>query len=753
MTSLETAAAALRQGEDARESLNQQMRAWRNLLIRGMDPALFEKHLNEFHEAKTQARTRWQTLGGLLTESADMSKRVETILAAHAALDERFRAAIRTFQLSENNPKLEADAQARDLELSLYQEVDSLLARLRKIHQDAISGLEDLLRARQSELEAAPLVLQAPAPKFQDYRGIGLALMALLALGVWGLLDWMTAAPLKRMATALRERAAQMRADGEADAVASLDGLDEFAAVEQGVEQVLAGAARSAEEIQTLRAQVESLGQRAERDATSGLRHLNGLRAWFDARVAAAVDASAPVLDAAQEPDLDAPATAPNPAPSLARVFVIEPVEWDKLEALYGPQAALDLRQRMSERLEKALGANGAAAQWGAHGFVAALCDPTDADPHTQAQAEAGRIFAAFEKPFTVRAFGVVLRLRMGVAIAADGESLDAPLRRAWQALTQAAPQQSVALYDPTQDPARQGLSERMTQLREGVLRRELRLYFQPIVDLNRQGVGEVEALLRWEHPEQGVLEPGELIPWAEQTGVIREVTQWALSEAASRLVKWGHSGVSLDIAMNLSQRDLADPNFPERLGRLLSEHQISPRQLTFDIPAEAAFNPHLNLEQALDGLRRVGVGLALDNIGRGAQPWEAYSRWPLRQIKTAPETFAALNDAAGHEAAMQAMAAFGRHLGAPAVAKGIEDRLTLELARKMGFEAFQGFFISPPVDAVALLTWMRESPWSGAAFGSGGRKLSSTSSRAQSAPQEPQQSAPQSANLPTEGS
>jgi diguanylate cyclase (GGDEF)-like protein len=251
-----------------------------------------------------------------------------------------------------------------------------------------------------------------------------------------------------------------------------------------------------------------------------------------------------------------------------------------------------------------------------------------------------------------------------------------------------------------------------MGMLSEALEEEQLRLHYQPKVDLqSRRAIG-AEALLRWHHPERGMIPPGYFIPLCEQTDLINPVTAWVMEHAVARLAEWKAQELHPLLAINISTRNLVDPMFYRQVRQMVDRYDIDPCMLEFEI-TETAIMQHPEESIGLLGrLRDMRLVLSIDDFGTGHSSLACLNRLPVEAIKI-DQTF--IRQAAGDSGVcniIRAAADVGHALGMKVIAEGIEDSETCSLVADLGCDIGQGYHIGRPMPEQDILDWFRESPW-----------------------------------------
>ena len=300
---------------------------------------------------------------------------------------------------------------------------------------------------------------------------------------------------------------------------------------------------------------------------------------------------------------------------------------------------------------------------------------------------------------------GIALDVRATVGIAVhprDGDDAELLLVRAAMALhagKQAG--RPVLVYDHASDdhsPERLALAG---ELRHAIEAGELLLSYQPKLDLRTGAITGVEALVRWRHPQRGVLMPDQFIELAERTGLVRPLTHWTLEEAADQQMRWSAQGVDLTIAVNISARALT-PDLPGAVAALVTSHPGA--RLEIELTETLMIEGASDAMDVVDALAATGVRLAVDDFGTGYASLAYLKRLPVRELKIDRGFVTAMDTDAGDRAIVRATVDLGRRLGLDVVAEGVESETVLENLRALGCHFAQGFAVGRPMDADAVV-------------------------------------------------
>jgi EAL domain-containing protein (putative c-di-GMP-specific phosphodiesterase class I) len=236
----------------------------------------------------------------------------------------------------------------------------------------------------------------------------------------------------------------------------------------------------------------------------------------------------------------------------------------------------------------------------------------------------------------------------------------------------------------------------------------ELRLYFQPKLDLASGDIYGAEALVRWQHPELGLLMPDAFIDAIEQAGGIAHLTRWVLREAVGRCAAWRNQGARLGIAVNISVDDLSDEYLPYFLLELTQKHKLAPHTLTLEVTESAIMhNVHKSLA-VVNCIHELGFRLAIDDFGTGHSALGQLKRLPVDELKI-DRSFVSANDDAKDDAILRATIDLAHQLGLSVVAEGVENDAAIARLTALGCEHAQGYGIGKPIPQEQFLAWLSQ--------------------------------------------
>jgi len=264
-------------------------------------------------------------------------------------------------------------------------------------------------------------------------------------------------------------------------------------------------------------------------------------------------------------------------------------------------------------------------------------------------------------------------------------------------------------IYDSRHDqntPARLSL---LGELRQAVEHDQLTLLFQPRISLGARAANSAEALVRWNHPERGVVLPERFVPFAEQTGYIKAVTRWVLNSVFRQCAAWRARGIELRVSVNISARDLHTPDFPRSLAELAAAHGMKPDAVSLEVTESAVMEDPAHALEILERLHAMGVRLSIDDFGTGYSSLAYLKRLPVDELKIDKSFVIGLVRDRDDAAIVRATIDLAHHMGLAVTAEGVEEASVLETLRRLGCDQAQGNFISPPLPAAALERWIRQ--------------------------------------------
>ena len=388
-------------------------------------------------------------------------------------------------------------------------------------------------------------------------------------------------------------------------------------------------------------------------------------------------------------------------------VLVMDLDRFKEVNDTLGHHSGDFLLKELGTRLKVALRASDTIARLGGDEFGVIL--PGQSDPLGVAHVME-KIRQAVEQPVLVQDLPLGIEASVGVVFYPDhGDDVDTLLQRADVAMYEAKAGHSFyAFYDSASDKHTPTRLTLLADLRRAIDSRELALYFQPKASLGNGEVTSVEVLVRWHHPDRGVVLPDEFIPAVQHTGLIKPLTLYVIDQALSQCRSWQERGLSLSVSVNLSMRNLLDVEFPDDVARLLRQHDLEPRRLELEITESTMLADPVRTKLVLDTLSDMGIRLSLDDFGTGYSSLSYLKRLPLDELKIDRSFVMNMLENEDDRVIVRSTIELGRNLGLEVVAEGVETEDTWARLRRLGCDLAQGYYLTRPVPAGELESWLR---------------------------------------------
>ena len=375
----------------------------------------------------------------------------------------------------------------------------------------------------------------------------------------------------------------------------------------------------------------------------------------------------------------------------------------DALGHAYGDHLLRDL----GPRLQAALGEGGFVARLGGDEF--GIVPAEDCAEPASLEATVARLITAIGEPFEVDELSLEVGASIGVArFPDDGEDSDGLMRCSDIAMYAAKDAQTdFKLYAAEQNAHSMRRLSVLSDIRRALAGDEIVVHYQPIVDLEDRCVIGAEGLVRWEHPEHGLIPPGAFVATVEQSGLIGPLTRHVLEHSIAQCADWRRAGRDMSVAVNLSVRNLLDRDLPREIERMLAHHGVPAAALQLEITESMIMSDPERALATVSRLSSLGVRLSVDDFGTGYSSLANLRRLPINELKIDRSFVSPMLDDESDLIIVRSTINLGHDLGLRIIAEGVEDSATLERLATLGCDRAQGFHLSRPMAAAAFTTWL----------------------------------------------
>jgi diguanylate cyclase (GGDEF)-like protein/PAS domain S-box-containing protein len=384
----------------------------------------------------------------------------------------------------------------------------------------------------------------------------------------------------------------------------------------------------------------------------------------------------------------------------------------DVNEAL-GHQSGDALLCEVAERLRRHVPDGGLVARLGGDEF-AVVIHGTDVDAATS---YAHRLIGALSRPFTLPAQTLVISVSLGIAVSSTNSTASGLLRQADVAIHAAKRRRSgVAVFSYSHDERALKRLEMSSDLPSAIASGQLVMHYQPQIDVETGVVRAAEALVRWNHPERGLISPDLFIPLAEEIGLMNRLTEWVLRATISQMKSWNAIGMRIRLSVNLSAEDLRDGKLSATITRLLSHYDIDAEQLCLELTETTLTTEAERAAECLRTLHACGIRISIDDFGTGYSSLSHLKQFPVDELKIDKQFVMGMQEDPNDAAIVRSTIELAHRLGIDVVVEGVESRETYAEISKMRAECAQGFLIARPMPAATFESWMQAQRRAGSA-------------------------------------
>ncbi len=396
---------------------------------------------------------------------------------------------------------------------------------------------------------------------------------------------------------------------------------------------------------------------------------------------------------------------------TIVALMVMDLDRFKEVNDTFGHHFGDTLLKQVAFRVQNQLHDSDVVARLGGDEFAIVL---PKADDTNDVSGAARRILNTLEQPFVIEGQVLDVGASIGIALFPEhGTDARTLLRRADVAMYTAKQQQSGYSFHreelETRSPDQLAL---VVELRGAIERNELELHFQPKLHLRSGLMTRAEVLMRWNHPQRGLLSPIHFIPMAERTGLIRSMTDWLLDRALQQVREWQDQGAPVHIAINISARSLLDQALPSKVQKKLDQWKVDPRFLKVEITESSIMADPAHALAILSMLQSMGVRLSIDDFGTGYSSLTHLRELPVDEIKIDKSFVIGMTRNEADAAIVRTVIDLAHNLGKQVCAEGVEDRETWQMLMELGCDLAQGYWIGKPMNAAALMTWLKTTSW-----------------------------------------
>ncbi len=366
------------------------------------------------------------------------------------------------------------------------------------------------------------------------------------------------------------------------------------------------------------------------------------------------------------------------------------------------------LLKELGPRMLNAIGPDDLLVRLGGDEF-AILIVPVSSVTSVMRRAE--QLLEVLRQPYHLEDIEVQVDASIGIALAPDhGHTSSLLLRHADVAMYSAKRRNlNVVLYEPELDvhsPRRLSL---MSELARAIEENQLELYYQPKVRLSDDRCVGLEALIRWNHPGEGMIPPGDFIPQAETSSLIKPLTYWVVEEAIRQCRAWQQQGIDIEVAVNISARNLMDPDLPRRVAELIRANDLPPQHLEMEVTESAIIADPEHAYKTLSTLHNLGIKISIDDFGTGYTSMGHLKLLPVSALKI-DRTFVGDMEHSDNDAVIvNTVKGLAHDLGMAVVAEGVEDNETLITLKVINCDYAQGFYICRPLPVAQITDWLNQ--------------------------------------------
>jgi len=395
----------------------------------------------------------------------------------------------------------------------------------------------------------------------------------------------------------------------------------------------------------------------------------------------------------------------------LLAILLIEIANFNEVYDTLGRSSSDQILKQVSSRLQGVVLGVDSVARIDGNIFSILLTELTDT---MEVELLAKHIQKALEPAFIIERLTFAVHANIGIVIFPEhGEDVDTLVQKAGVSLYVASKSnEGYASYKPSFDEHSPRRLTLMSELRHAIDRNELELYYQPKVSIQTGLLYGVEALVRWHHPSHGFISPDEFIPMAERTRMIKPLTLWVLKEAFKQCSKWRSQGKALIVSVNLSAKDLHDPELPDLIAGVAASTAVNPDWIVLEITEGSVMTDPDATLSILRRLDDMGYQLSIDDFGTGYSSLAYLKEMPLAELKIDRSFVQDIMISENDDVIVNATINLAHNLGLHVTAEGVETEEVFDKLKDYGCDIAQGFLLSKPIAVKDFNDWMDEGRW-----------------------------------------
>ena len=396
---------------------------------------------------------------------------------------------------------------------------------------------------------------------------------------------------------------------------------------------------------------------------------------------------------------------------ALVALLLMDLDRFKEVNDTFGHHFGDVLLKQVAQRLRNQLQPNDTVARLGGDEFAIVVTSPADMTVVAQA---ARRILDTLQQPFVVEAQVLEVGASIGIAVyPTHGTDARTLLRQADVAMYAAKEANAgYSFHDQTLESRTPDQLSLVVEMRSAIERDEFELYYQPKLHLTSGLMTRAEVLIRWNHPNRGLLPPGAFIPVAERTGLIKPMTDWIIDRMLRQCREWHNAGAPVHVAVNISAKSLQDQTLPVKIQAALDKWKMDPRFVKVEITESSIMADPAHALAITSMLQSMGVRLSLDDFGTGYSSLSNLRQLPVDELKIDKSFVMGMSGSEADTSIVRTMIDLAHSLGKQVCAEGVEDEETYRRLQEMNCDLAQGYWISKPKPAAEFLEWLVETFW-----------------------------------------